>query len=283
MAQQQQLKRTVRLTLCLLTAFLVSGMVWGQDASTQVADNPAGLNILDLLLMGKYWMVPILLMSLVVGTFAFERLIGLRRGRVLPRRLVSKLDRLRGPASSFDPREASRICQSHPSAAANVVQTMLAKLGRPQGEVEQAVRESCEREAARMHANVRWLNLAAAVTPLMGLLGTVWGMIRAFHDTTQLAPGQNKADHLAEGIYVALVTTLGGLLVAIPAAILAHYFEGRIQGFMLKIEELLFDLMPRIEKYEGQRLRRLKRNRSGDEPPRVEPPPVQTEATSPLN
>ena len=60
----------------------------------------------------------------------------------------------------------------------------------------------------------------------MGLLGTVWGMIRAFHDTAQLAPGQNKADYLAEGIYVALVTTLAGLAVAIPAAIFSHYFEG---------------------------------------------------------
>jgi biopolymer transport protein ExbB len=77
-------------------------------------------------------------------------------------------------------------------------------------------------------------------------------MIRAFHDTTKLAPGQNKADYLAAGIYVALVTTLAGLVVAIPAAIVAHYFEGRVQSLFHQIDELLFNLMPQIERYEGR-------------------------------
>jgi biopolymer transport protein ExbB len=103
-----------------------------------------------------------------------------------------------------------------------------------------------------LYANVRWLSLAAAVAPLLGLLGTVWGMIVAFHQTTQLETGQNKADFLAEGIYVALVTTLGGLAVAIPAAILAHYFEGRIQALFHQTDELLFNLLPQIERYEGR-------------------------------
>ena len=77
-------------------------------------------------------------------------------------------------------------------------------------------------------------------------------MIRAFHDTTQLSPGQNKADYLAEGIYVALVTTLGGLVVAIPAAIFAHYFEGKSQSRFLQIDEMLFYLMPQVELFEGK-------------------------------
>ena len=77
-------------------------------------------------------------------------------------------------------------------------------------------------------------------------------MIVAFHDTTQLLPGQNKADFLANGIYMALVTTLSGLVVAIPAAILAHYFEGRITSLFHQIDELLFNLMPQVERYEGR-------------------------------
>jgi len=133
----------------------------------------------------------------------------------------------------------------------------LLKVGRPQAEVERAVAEASDREASRLYGNVRWLNLAAAVAPLMGLFGTVWGMIWAFFRTTQLQAGQNKADFLAEGIYVALVTTLGGLAVAIPAAIFSHYFEGRIQSLFYSIDELLFNLMPQIERYEG----RLRMNR----------------------
>jgi biopolymer transport protein ExbB len=152
----------------------------------------------------------------------------------------------------MDPRAAYRLCQQYPSSAAVVIRSMLLKIGRPQSEVEHAVAEAGEREAARLHANVRSLTLIAAIAPLVGLLGTVWGMIRAFFVTTQLAPGQNKADFLAEGIYVALVTTLGGLTVAIPAAIFAHYFEGRIERLFHEIDELLFSLLPQIERFEGR-------------------------------
>ncbi len=211
-----------------------------------------GINVFALLVKGGFFMVPIFLMSLLVVTFIIERFIALRRERVLPSDLIAELGQLGGSQGSFDPRQAYRICQKHPSAASTVIRAMLLKVGRPHSEVEHAVAESSEREADRIYGNVRWLNLAAAVTPLMGLLGTVWGMIRAFHDTTQLAPGQNKADYLAEGIYVALVTTLGGLVVAIPAAMFAHYFEGKITGLFHEIDEMLFNLMPQVERYEGR-------------------------------
>jgi biopolymer transport protein ExbB len=197
-------------------------------------------------------MVPIFLMSLLVVTFVIERFIALSRERVIPDALVTELGQTGGGQGAFDPRQAYRTCQRFPSSASTVIRAMLLKVGRPHSEVEHAVAEASEREAERIYANVRWLNLAAAVTPLMGLLGTVWGMIRAFHDTTQLAPGQNKADYLAEGIYVALVTTLGGLSVAIPAAIFAHYFEGKITRLFHEIDELLFNLMPQVERYEGR-------------------------------
>jgi len=211
-----------------------------------------GINLIDLILSGGWFMTPIILMSLLVVTFAIERFIALRRSRVLPDELIEQLGQLGGNQGGFDPRQAYRLCQQFPSAAGSVIRSMLLKVGRPQSEVEHAVAEASEREAERLYSNVRWLNLAAAVTPLLGLLGTVWGMIVAFHDTTQLLPGQNKADFLAKGIYMALVTTLSGLVVAIPAAILAHYFEGRITSLFHKIDELLFNLMPQVERYEGR-------------------------------
>ena len=82
---------------------------------------------------------------------------------------------------------------------------------------------------------------------------------------------QNKADFLAEGIYVALVTTLGGLSVAIPAAILAHYFEGRIQSIFHRIDEMLFNLLPQVERFEG-RMRVTHRRLKGDEPSQLVTP-----------
>jgi biopolymer transport protein ExbB len=67
-----------------------------------------------------------------------------------------------------------------------------------------------------------------------------------------LDPGANKAVELANGIYTALVTTFGGLCVAIPASIFAHYFEGRIQNLFHQIDELLFNLLPQIERFENR-------------------------------
>lgn len=253
---ERRLALYTALTIALLVgaaAVLSPPMAFGQDGSG-VAPRPEieSINIFTLLVQGGVFMIPILLMSLVVVTFTIERMIGLRRDRILPEALVSGLGQLGGPQGGFDPRKAYKLCQQYPSAAATVVRAMLLKVGRPHSEVEHAVAEASEREANRLYSNVRWLILAAAVAPLLGLLGTVWGMIRAFHDTTQLTPDVNKADYLAEGIYVALVTTLGGLCVAIPAAIFAHYFEGRVQTLFHQVDEMLFNLMPQVERFEGR-------------------------------
>ena len=209
----------------------------------------AGLNLFDLMWKGGWAMVPIIIASLLAMAIVIERSITLRRERVLPAPLFQDLLNF---GDSFDPRSAYRVCQRYPSPAATVLRTMLLKVGRPHSEVERAIADASEREANKLYDNVRWLNLIAAVAPLLGLLGTVWGMIQAFYVTTQLQPGQNKADFLASGIYVALVTTLGGLIVAIPAAIFAHHFEGRIQTLFHQLEESIFQLLPHIEPYEGR-------------------------------
>jgi biopolymer transport protein ExbB len=235
------------------------------------------ISFFSLLFQGGAFMIPILLMSLIAVTFAIERAIALRRTRVLPPGLVTTLGQLGTVPGGFDPKRAYKVCQQYPSAAATVVRAMLLKVGRPHAEVEHTVQEASQREAERLFANVRWLNLAAAVTPLLGLLGTVWGMIVAFHDTTHLAPGQNKAEFLATGIYIALVTTLGGLIVAIPAAIVSHFFEGRVQTLFHQVDELVFSLLPQLERFEG----RVRFNRQSDAHESmlapdadVEPPPV---------
>ena len=243
---------------------------------------PESINLLKLLLSGGYLMLPIAALSVIVVTVAIERSIALRRQRVIPDVLVQRLGQLGGPQSGFDPRQAYRVCQEFPSTAANVIRVMLLKVGRPHGEVERAVTESSEREAERLYANVRWLNLAAAVAPLFGLLGTVWGMIQAFHGFTMLNADQNKADYLAEGIFVALVTTLAGLSVAIPAAILSHYFESRIQTLFHEINELLFNLLPQVERFEGRVRFAQPTAASGeaDGEAGVAPPPVEAAPAS---
>ncbi|MGB6042412.1 MAG: MotA/TolQ/ExbB proton channel family protein [Pirellulales bacterium] len=233
------------------------------EPAKQAGPDFAELNLLKLLLAGGWPMIPIAFMLVLVITFTIERILGLRRDKVMPGGLTNELGQLATTSSGFDPRVVYRICQQYPSAASNVIRSMLLKIGRPHSEVEHAVLEANERESSRLYANVRWLNLAAAVTPLMGLFGTVWGMINAFYATANLPDGASKAQVLADGIVIALVTTLGGLFVAIPAAIAAHFFEGRIQSLFHEIDELLTSLLPQIERFEGK-LRVSQDHLSGD-------------------
>ncbi|MCA9134843.1 MAG: MotA/TolQ/ExbB proton channel family protein, partial [Planctomycetales bacterium] len=209
------------------------------------------LNILDLLLQGGGIMAVIAGISLLVLSVALERMFSLRRSKLYPAALRRELRRAR-EGDTWAPEDLFRTTQRYRCAASRILRDMLQKLGRPIPEVEMAINEATQREADRLYGNVRWLTLAAAVTPLIGLLGTVWGMILAFHDTTQLGAGSNKAEFLAEGIYIALVTTLGGLAVAIPSAIFAHYFEGRITKMLGLVDGELRNLIPRFEAVEGR-------------------------------
>jgi biopolymer transport protein ExbB len=195
-------------------------------------------------------MWPIVAMSLVVVTFGIERLLALRRKRIVPPKLVAELAEIEGPR--FDPRAAYRVCQEHPSVAGRVLQSLLEKIGRPLPEMERAVEVAKEREASQLYANVRPISLAVSVTPLLGLLGTVQGMILAFYTTANLEAGANRAAELAQGIYVALITTFAGLCVAIPAAIIAHFLEGRILKWFRDIDVVIDGVLPQLEKFEGK-------------------------------
>jgi biopolymer transport protein ExbB len=209
------------------------------------------MSLWDLYIAGGIFMIPITLISFVAMAFAVERFFALRREKVVPSELVAGFGDM-SAHGGFDPRKAYRLCQQYPSAAANVVRAMLLKVGRPHAEVEQAVADASDREANKLYTNIRPIALSVTIEPLLGLLGTVQGMIMAFYDTAYAPIGVNKAQYLAAGIYTALITTFGGLTVAIPAACVVHYFEGRIMARFREIDELLANLLPQVEKYEGK-------------------------------
>lgn len=219
------------------------------------APTKKGINFLTLLTQGGWFMIPLMILSVAVVTIAIERYLALRRDKIFPSELIEQLSQLRQSPGGLDPRRAYQACQQHPSSASYVLRSMLVKVGRPQIEMEKSVSEAAQREANRLSQMTSWLSLAAAVAPLIGLLGTVWGITQAFYDTTQMAEmnaGQNRGVALANGIYVALVTTMVGLIIAIPSAVLSHFYENRIVQLLNEIEEMIFNLLPQFERYEGQ-------------------------------
>lgn len=222
------------------------------DTTALPARQSSGMNLLDLLVAGGWFMIPLAILSLAVVALALERALALRRKRLLPEELLEGIAAMSEQDGGLDPRGAYRLCQVHPSAASQVLRAVLAKVGRPHVELEGALHETAQRSATRLQQPVSWLSLIAAVAPLVGLLGTVWGITQAFYDTTQMEIGDNRAEALASGIYMALVTTIAGLTIAIPAAVLAHFFENQIVSHHCAIEDMVASLLPQLERFEGQ-------------------------------
>ncbi|HEV7223350.1 MAG TPA: MotA/TolQ/ExbB proton channel family protein [Pirellulales bacterium] len=184
------------------------------------------------------------LISLVAAAVAMERLANLTRRKIVPGQAVRELQGL------VDSRERRlekfrAVCDQHPSPLTNVVRAGLARVGRPLSEIEKGLEDAAAREMAELRARVRPLSVAANVAPLVGLLGTVVGMLEAFRVASQA--GLGKAELLAEGIYLALETTVAGLLIAIPALLFASYFHSRAERFFREISDCLDSTLPALE------------------------------------
>ena len=218
----------------------------------------------DLAVRGGVFMIPIGLCSIVVLAFALERRVGLQKGKIIPRRLLVSLQKLNQPNIGIDPRLAYDECQKFRSPLGRVIQAAILKVGRPHAELEKAVEDAVSREADEMAQNIRPINVTASVAPLLGLLGTVQGMILAFMVmSTTAASGAAKGQELAQGIYTALVTTFAGLCVAIPAIIIANSLEGRIERLLRGMEDVFNEILPLFERFEGKWRVSMKSDASG--------------------
>jgi biopolymer transport protein ExbB len=192
-------------------------------------------SMFDMLLAGGPLVLPILLASFVMMLIVFERSISLRRRRVVPPLFIERfLLQLREGA--IDRQEALERCEEESSHIARVFASAVRKWGKPAVEVEQAVLDEGERTANILRRYLRVLNGVATVAPLLGLLGTVWGMIQSFN-VIATSPAMGRAEMLAGGISVALITTAAGLLVAIPALIFYLYFVGRVDRLVMEIDQ----------------------------------------------
>jgi biopolymer transport protein ExbB len=239
-------------TTVILLLVLPVGVI-GQEAPASLptvqapAGEPVTINIWDprqVMVRGGYLMWPILLCSIVSITFGLERLISLRTRRVLAPSLVRRLLR-RLDAGDIDRTGAIELCRSHRSAMAAVLLSAMRHWGRPTIEIERAIQDASQREATRLRRNLRGLQGAANLATLLGLLGTIVGMIQAFNQVA-VAKGLGRAELLANGIAQALLTTVGGLVVAIPSLFLYNYFAGKAERLVYELDYQAHDVVDRI-------------------------------------
>ena len=189
--------------------------------------------MIEFLQSGGPVMIPIGLASVVMLAVFIERVFALRRGRVVPRSFGVELVELLKQARFAD---ALTHCRKNESASARLAEVAIEARGRTRSELKERLEEVGRREAAELERYTDVLGTVAAIAPLMGLLGTVWGMILTFDVIQQ--EGVGVVGSLAGGISQALITTLAGLSVGIPALVAHRYVLSRIDELLLELEEL---------------------------------------------
>ena len=188
------------------------------------------------ILEGGWLMLPLGVCCLVVFSLSIERMVALRRGRVIPRPFVRRFTEcVEDGQLSYE--EATELCEEYDCPVAEVFRAAVRRWGRPMFEVEQAVMDAGDRVADGLRRFLRVFHAISNVAPLLGLLGTVLGMIQAFESiSTQASMG--RPESLASGISVALMTTAGGLSVAIPAYLAYMYFSSKSDNYLNEIDKL---------------------------------------------
>jgi biopolymer transport protein ExbB len=176
-------------------------------------------------------MLIILVCSVVTLGFALERLIYFWKRRGNPQAFLAQtLERIH----SGHMKEALWACAATPHPVGVVARQVLESAGLPTEAVEEKMQIALSEQRLQLERHLGWLGTMGNTAPLIGLLGTVWGIMRAFHDMART--GSAGPSVVAAGIAEALFTTAAGLLIAVPAVMLFNYFVRRI-GVMLTVSE----------------------------------------------
>ena len=230
----------------------IGSLILGQadgpaSAAVEASSSSQIQSVWDFAIKGGPMMIPIGICSLVAFAVLIERLMSLRRRQVIPPDFLPGLQSVldNGP----DARDAAlEYCRNDGSPVATIFAAGIKRLSEPIELLEKHIQEAGQRVVLKLRKFLRLLSVIASIAPLMGLLGTIFGMIKAFQTVAMSGEALGKAELLAKGIYEAMITTAAGLLVAIPALIGYHWISSKIENLVAEMDEMTCDF---IEEYAG--------------------------------
>jgi len=237
-----QLARLAGPTLAFATFLMVtSAPLFAQDgAAAPAADD--GASIGDLITSSGPIGIAIILLSVVSLALMIENFVALNRDKIAPPELIDEIQAL------FDEdqyQEAMELCENEPNYFTRVCGAGIAKIGHSFGTIEKSLEEMGDEESIKLHQKIGWLSLIANTAPMMGLLGTVSGMVKAFNEIAS-SGGQASPAELADGISQALLTTMFGLIVAIPVTAVFAFLRNRMVKTVIEVGAIVEDLFERF-------------------------------------
>jgi biopolymer transport protein ExbB len=196
----------------------------------------------DMIVRGGPVMIPILLCSIIALAVVIERVFCLRNARI---NTDEFMETIAGILKRNKIMDAIDMCKATPGPIAHILKAGIMRHDRTRLEIKEAIEDAAVHEVPRLEKNLAVLATVAHITPLLGLLGTVTGMVRAFQviemKATALVP-VNPGD-LAGGIWEALITTVAGLCVAIPTYVAYNFLVSKVDGMVLEMEKSATDLV----------------------------------------
>ena len=206
--------------------------------------------MLEIILAGGWLMAPILLCSTLAVAIIMERFWTLRRTNVIPDGVGSMVDGW-AVRDELDLRHLNQLRSG--SALGRVLAAALRNRHRPRELIKEAVEDTGRHVVHELERFLNTLGTIAGISPLLGLLGTVVGMIKVF--SAIMVHGVGNANELAGGISEALITTAAGLTVAIPSYFFYRYFRGKVAEYVISMEQQAINLIEAIERSTEARLR----------------------------
>jgi len=189
------------------------------------------MSIIEIFKAGGPIMWPLALSSVITIAIILERALELRSSRILDPSIV---ERVQGLVEGGRPDRAMEVCREHPGIFTEIVAAGLEQAPKGEQNAREAVEDAGRHETTRLTRWLPTLGTIAAISPLMGLLGTVTGMIAVFETIANSGIGQ--AAELSDGISQALITTATGLLIAIPALVAYNYYTERADRIISLLE-----------------------------------------------
>ena len=197
------------------------------------------MNIAGFLVKGGVMMIPIALCSLIAIAIVVSKWLSLRKIQINTRTFVLQVKNLLLRRRTD---EAVMLCKQTPGPIAAITIAGLNKVNRPREEMKDSIDAAAKTEVFKLERNLGILGTIAAIAPLIGFLGTVTGMIKAFM-TIQSLGGNVDASVLAGGIWEALITTAAGLSVGIPALIFYNWLMSKVEWHVHEMQESSNDLL----------------------------------------
>ena len=192
----------------------------------------------DIIHRGGPVMVPIVMCSIFSLTLTLERLYYFFRLH-LGKDIENFFEQLRSAIHTHKWKEAQDLCETWKGPVARVILSGLAIREASPQEIDEAMEETAHDEMPAVEQHLRWLSTLAQVSTLLGLLGTVTGLVRAFQVIQTKSTGSNPVSpgDLAGGVWEALITTVAGLIIAIPTILAYNYLAGRVADVQFQMEK----------------------------------------------